>query len=55
MTFMFEPIMDGYLPLFYRFCMLNGMTEGLHFLEMKKEKRYDHSLALQHHTTEDCP
>lgn len=30
-NFFFEPIMDGYLDLFYRFTFINGMTEGLYY------------------------
>ena len=29
-NFFFEPIMDGYLDLFYRFIFISGMVEGLH-------------------------
>ncbi len=31
-NFFMEPIMDGYLDLFYRFTLINGVVEGIHDL-----------------------
>ena len=36
LNFFMEPIMDGYLDLFYRFTLINGLTEGL-YDQMKRK------------------
>ena len=37
LNFFVEPILNGYLDLFYRFCLINGLTEGLYYNNLKKE------------------
>lgn len=38
-NFFMEPIMEGYLDLFYRFTLINGLVEGLHALTCRGKKR----------------
>lgn len=40
MNFFMEPIMDGYLELFYRFTLINGMVEGLYARYYKRERSF---------------
>ena len=37
-NFFVEPIMDGYLDLFYRFTFVNGMVEGIYHLSAEKTR-----------------
>lgn len=38
LNFCMEPIMEGYLDLFYRFCLINGLTEALYYKNVKKRR-----------------
>ena len=38
LNFFMEPIMDGYLDLFYRFTLINGMVEGMYALPRRSKR-----------------
>lgn len=51
MNFFMEPIMDGYISLFYRFCLVNGLAEGLYSLKgTGRREVYDEGfVGMQHY------
>lgn len=57
-NFFCEPIMDGYYNLWYRLCIINGMTEGIFYSciknkKTKKERKSKHNNKMFQLTAEN--
>lgn len=39
LNFFMEPILDGYIDFFYRFCLINGITEELYYKRINHKKK----------------
>lgn len=57
-NFFCEPIMDGYYNLWYRLCIINGMTEGIFYSciknkKTKKERKGKHNKKMFQLTAEN--